>query len=71
MRSAPSGSVEVTKVAIPLVTAEVPSVVEPVVNVTVPVTLDGSVSVRVTGLPGRDGFGEEPSVEEAFAFATV
>jgi hypothetical protein len=42
------------------------------VNVTVPVALLGSnVSVKVTGLPGRDGFGEEVSVDVAFALDTV
>ena len=72
IRSLPSESVEVIRAATPLVTAEVPSVVDPVVNVTVPVTLPGSrVSVRVTGLPGSDGLGEEVSVEEEFALATV
>ena len=71
MRSLPSGSVEVVNVETPLVTAEVPSVVVPLVNVTVPVTLFGSVSVRVTGLPGSDGLGEEVSVDAAAALATV
>ena len=71
MRSLPRGSVEVVTVATPLVTVEVPSVVVPLVNVTVPVTLFGSVSVKVTELPGRDGLGEEVSAEVAFALATV
>ena len=70
MRSLPSGSVEVVKVATPLVTVEVPSVVVPLVNVTVPVTLFGNVSVRVTGLPGSDELGEEVSVDAAAALAT-
>ncbi len=63
MRSLPSGSVEVVTVAIPPVTVEVPSVVEPLVNVTVPVALLGSVSVKVTAAPGRDGLTEEVSVD--------
>ena len=71
MRSLPSGSVEVIRVATPLVTEEVPNVVAPVLNVTVPVTLLGSVSVRVTGLPGSDGLGEEVSVDAGVALATV
>ena len=71
MRSLPSGSVEVVNVATPLVTVEVPSVVAPLVNVTVPVTLFASVSVRVTGLPGSDGLGEEVSVDAGVALATV
>lgn len=54
-----------------MVTEEVPNVVAPVLNVTVPVTLFGSVSVRVTGLPGSDGLGEEVSVEVAVALATL
>ena len=72
MTSLPSGSAEVVSVATPLTTAEVPSVVPPFVNVTVPVTLFGSsVSVRVTGLPGRDGLGEEVSVDVEVALPTV
>jgi hypothetical protein len=68
----PSGSVELVRVASPPVTAEVPRVVEPLVNVTVPVASPGSsVSVKVTGLPGRDGFDEEVSADVEFAFATV
>jgi hypothetical protein len=70
-RSLPSGSVEVVKVAIPLTTADAPSVVPPLVNVTAPVTLFGSVSVRVTGLPGSDGLGEEISVDAGVALATI
>jgi hypothetical protein len=71
MRSLPSGSVEVIRVATPLLTGEVPSVVAPVLNITVPVTLFGSVSVRVTALPGSDGLGEEVSVDVGVALATV
>jgi hypothetical protein len=41
------------------------------VNVTVPVALLGRVSVRVTALPGSDGFGEEVSVDEGVVLATV
>ena len=58
-------------VAVPLLTAEVPSVVEPLVNVTVPVTLFGSLSVKVTELPGKDGLTEDVSVDVGLAFATV
>jgi hypothetical protein len=61
----------VVVVAIPLVTVAVPIVVPPLVNVTVPVTLLGSVSVKVTGLPGRDGLTEEVNTEEGLALATV
>jgi hypothetical protein len=67
----PSGSVEVVKVATPLVTVDVPSAVVPLVNVTGPVTLFGSVSVRVTRLPGSDGLGEDVSVDAGVALATV
>jgi hypothetical protein len=50
----------------------VPSVVEPLVNVTVPVaSLGSSVSVKVTGLPGRDELDEEVSADVEFALATV
>jgi hypothetical protein len=59
------------RVATPLVTVDVPNVVEPEVNVTVPVALLGNVSVRVTGLPGSDGFGEEVTVEVGVALFTV
>jgi hypothetical protein len=53
-------------------TVEVPSVVEPLVKVTVPVASVGSiVSVKVTGLPGREGLAEEVSAEVEFAFPTV
>jgi hypothetical protein len=69
--SLPSGSVEVVKVATPLVTVDVPSAVVPLVNVTVPVTLFASVSVRVTRLPGSDGLGEDVSVDAGVALATV
>jgi hypothetical protein len=56
----------------PPVTVEVPSVVDPLVNVTVPVASPGSiVSVKVTGLPGREGLTEEVSAEVEFAFPTV
>jgi hypothetical protein len=72
MRSLPSGSVESVRVATPPVTVEVPRVVEPLVNVTVPVaSLGSSVSVKVTGLPGRDGLVEEVSADVEFALATV
>jgi len=71
MESPPIGSVEVIRVAMPPVTVEVPRVVEPVVNVTVPVTLLGNVSVRVTGLPESDGFGEDVSADVGVALATV
>ena len=71
MGSLPSGRVEVATVAIPPVRVEVPSVVEPLVNVTVPVALVGSVSVKVTGLPGNDGLTEEVNVEVGLALPTV
>jgi hypothetical protein len=72
MRSLPSGSVELVKVATPAVIVEVPSVVEPLVNVTFPVTLLGSsVSVKVTGLPGRDGLVEEVSADVEIALSTI
>ena len=69
--SLPSGREEVISVAIPPTTGDVPRVVEPVTNVTVPVALLGNVSVRVTGLPGSDGFGEETSVDAGVALFTV
>lgn len=60
------------RVAIPPDTVEVPSVVEPMLNVTVPVApLGRSVSVKVTELPGREGLGEEVSVDVEFAFVTA
>jgi hypothetical protein len=71
MRSLPSGSVEVVVVAIPFVIVDVPSSVEPLVNVMVPVTFVGSVSVKVTGLLGRDGLTEEVNVPTVFALLTV
>lgn len=67
----PSGSVEEVTVAIPAATVEVPSVVEPPVNVTVPVTLLGSVSVKVTEAPGRDGLSDEVSVDAGSTLPTV
>jgi hypothetical protein len=71
MRSLPSGSVVLVRVATPPLTGDVPSVVEPLVNVTVPVALLGSnVSVKVTELPGRDGLTEEVRAEVVFALAT-
>jgi hypothetical protein len=70
-RSLPSGSEEVISVAIPPTRVDVPNVVEPVVNVTVPVALLGKVSVRVTGLPGSDGLGEETSVDAGVTLFTV
>jgi hypothetical protein len=69
--SLPSGSEEVISVAIPPTRVDVPNVVEPLVNVTVPVALLGNVSVRVTGLPGRDGLGEETSVDAGVTLFTV
>jgi hypothetical protein len=49
----------------------VPSVVEPLVNVTVPLaSLGSSVSVKVVGLPGSDGFDEEVSADVEFALVT-
>ena len=70
--SLPSGSVELVRVATPLFTVAVPSVVEPVLNVTVPVAVPGSnVSVNVTGLPGREGLGEELRADVVAALATV
>jgi hypothetical protein len=72
MRSLPSDSVELAKVATPPDTFEVPSVVEPILNVTVPVApLGRIVSVKVTELPGRDGLGEDVSVDVEFALVTV
>lgn len=72
MRSLPTGSVELVRVATPPATVEVPSVVEPLVNVTVPVaSLGSNVSVKATGLPGRDGLGEEVKADVEFALATV
>ena len=71
MRSSPSGSVELVRIATPPVTVEVPSVVEPLVNVTVPVAPAGSsVSVKVTELPGRDGLEDEVNVDVEFALPT-
>lgn len=41
-------------------------------NVTVPVAVLGTiVSVKVTELPGRDGLGEDVSVDVEFALVTV
>ena len=71
MRLLPSGSVEVVVVATPLAMVDVPSSVEPLVNVTVPVTFVGSVSVKVTALPGEDGLAEEVNVPAVFALLTV
>ena len=52
-------------------TFDVPNVFEPEVNVTVPVALLGNVSVRVTGLPNADGFGDEVTVDGGVALFTV
>ena len=54
-----------------MLTGEAPSVVPPLLNVTVPVTLLASVLVRVTGLPGSDGLGEEVSADVEVALATA
>ena len=72
MGSLPSGSVEVVRVATPLVTVECPATVEPLVNVTVPVTLFGSVSVNVTELfTAETDWLEEVSVDVGLALDTV
>ena len=46
-------------VAVVPVIVPVPSVVVPSLKVTVPVTPAGTVAVKVTDWPTRDGFGEE------------
>ena len=71
MGSLPSGRVEVATVAIPPVSVDVPIVVEPLVKVTVPVALAGSVSVKVTELPGSDGLTDEVNVDAGVALPTV
>jgi hypothetical protein len=71
MRSLPSGSVVLVKVATPLLTGDVPNVVEPLVNVTVPLALLGSnVSVKVTEPPGREGLTDEVNADVEFALET-
>jgi hypothetical protein len=65
-------SVEVLKVALPLLMVPVPSVVPPSMNVTVPVAVVGvTVAVKVTEEPYVDGFADEASVTAVFILFTV
>ena len=65
---AAADSVEVTKVAVPLLSAPVPKVVAPSLKVTVPVGVPApgadavTVAVKVTDCPKTDGLAEEETV---------
>jgi len=68
----PTASVDVLKVAFPLLNEPVPSVVVPSLNVTVPVAADGvTVAVKVTDEPNADGFAEEETLVDVFVFANA
>jgi hypothetical protein len=68
----PSASVEVLKVAIPLLRVPVPNVVLPSLKVTVPVAAEGeTVAVKVTETPAADGFDDEVRVTVVVALFTV
>jgi hypothetical protein len=65
-------SVDVLKVAVPLLTVPVPSVALPSMNVTVPVAPEGvTVAVKATAAPYVDGFRDETTATVAFALFTV
>jgi hypothetical protein len=68
----PTTSVEVLKVALPLLIVPVPSIVLPSLNVTVPVAAEGeTVAVNVTEDPNTDGFEDEVTVVVLLALFTV
>jgi hypothetical protein len=67
----PALSVEVAKVAVPLVMVPVPRVVEPSRKVTVPVTPAGTVAAKVTDWLTLDGFTEDVSKTVVVALLTV
>ena len=68
----PNASVEVLKVAIPLLRVPVPNVVLPSLKVTVPVAAEGeTVAVKVTVTPDADGFDDEVRVTVVVALFTV
>src|SRR5271165_7015143 len=63
MGCGPTASVEVLKVAVPLLIVPVPKAVLPSANVTVPVDVAGvRVAVNVIHAPKADGFVDEVSV---------
>jgi len=68
----PSASVEMLKVAIPLLRVPVPNVVLPSLKVTVPVAAEGeTVAVKATVTPDADGFDDEATVVVVFVLLTV
>ena len=64
-------SVDVVKVAVPLLIVPVPRVVAPSRKVTVPVTPEGTVAVNVTAWLTLDGFNEEVNETLVVALLTV
>jgi hypothetical protein len=67
----PTGSIDVLKVAWPLLRKPVPSVVVPLMNDTVSPSggappLDETVAAKITVSPSVDGFGEEARVVVVF-----
>jgi hypothetical protein len=72
MECDPAVSVEMLKVAFPLLIVPVPSAVLPSLNVTVPGAAEGdSVAVNFTDVPKVDGFLDEASVTVVLALFTV
>ena len=68
----PTDSVEVVKVAFPLLIVPVPSVLVPSLKVTVPVAPDGvTVAVNVTEVPKVDGFADELKPRVVLVLLTV
>jgi hypothetical protein len=68
----PTASVEVLKVACPLLIVPVPSVVLPSLNVTVPVAVAGvTVAVNVTEEAYVDGFADEARATVVLTLLTV
>jgi hypothetical protein len=67
----PALSVEVARVAVPLVIVPVPRTVEPSRKDTVPVTPAGTVAVKVTDWLKLEGFTEDISKTVVVALLTV
>lgn len=64
-------SVEVVKIAVPLLIVPVPRVVEPSRKITVPVVPVVKVAVKVTDWLTLDGFSEDVSATVGVALVTV
>jgi len=72
MECDPAVSIEVLKVAFPLLIVPVPSAVLPSLNVTVPGAAEGeTVAVNVTDEPYVEGLFDEANETVVFAFFTV